>query len=529
MNNKGFTLVELLVVIVVMGVIMGMSWPVITKIQENNEINKYEKYGEAMVEGAKLYVDSYEEDLFYYEDDLTDEQKKVGQCAYITYNDLIDHLLIKDFNMNGITCNSESSFVRVVRRNGKYTYSYYLGCGYKKSDNSQLKNDSSDIFYTYPNVNSKNYMNHAACNKLHSDGDAPVMRNLSHTTYPYVSSGRPYTYITGYVEDNDTDNEEITYCFSESATDCSPYRNASESGYISKTYYFDGFTLDGSTHVVYVHLKDLNGNHNAIPVTITLYKLCSRVNKYYISRGSCSKTCGGGTRTVTYQGYDWYNNSICGDPVTEQEPCNEWGCCQYVIRQCDSFSPLNNDNLGDFDKPICNGACGNPIESKLVKAKCNSVSADDPSIVCETNKNIVTLQACPGDTKACLDIYPPWVEIYNADVWCNSRNKGQPEYCVARRYPDYLKVKLNKNVYTQDDLYQEKDYVIYTQFIDAETGDVLCQGEWNDCSAFRLIGDERKDTIFLYYARFEDGKRSPVVYTEIIGPEGSADASMVDY
>ena len=40
-NTKGFTLVELLAVIVILGVITGMSWPVIRRLQEQNTLNKF--------------------------------------------------------------------------------------------------------------------------------------------------------------------------------------------------------------------------------------------------------------------------------------------------------------------------------------------------------------------------------------------------------------------------------------------------------------------------------------------------------
>ena len=78
-NRKGFTLVELLVVITLLGIITGFSWPAITRLREGNKTTKYKSYGDAMIAAAKLYIDSYEEDLFLYENDLSDEQKEIGQ------------------------------------------------------------------------------------------------------------------------------------------------------------------------------------------------------------------------------------------------------------------------------------------------------------------------------------------------------------------------------------------------------------------------------------------------------------------
>ena len=70
MNNKGYTLIELLVAIVIIGIISAMSWPAIRRIQEENSYKKYATYGESLIASAKLYVDAYEEDLFLFDDDI---------------------------------------------------------------------------------------------------------------------------------------------------------------------------------------------------------------------------------------------------------------------------------------------------------------------------------------------------------------------------------------------------------------------------------------------------------------------------
>ena len=64
MNNKGFTLVELLVAITILGIIMVIALPQLSNIQNNNRTTKYKKYVETMLTSGKLYVDAYTEDLF---------------------------------------------------------------------------------------------------------------------------------------------------------------------------------------------------------------------------------------------------------------------------------------------------------------------------------------------------------------------------------------------------------------------------------------------------------------------------------
>ncbi len=164
-NKKGFTLVELMVAIVILGVILGMSWPVIRRLQEDNTYKKYENYGEALVTAAKLYVDAYEEDLFLYEDDLekmTEDQKNAYyatgqlmagdiQCVFITFQDFRVHSLVKDINMENISCNSPYTFVRVIKNKRKYSYKYYLGCGRRKrSSNTDNPLTLNQIDFSLP-------------------------------------------------------------------------------------------------------------------------------------------------------------------------------------------------------------------------------------------------------------------------------------------------------------------------------------------------------------------------------------------
>ena len=86
-NKKGFTLVELLVAIAIMGIITAIAIPMIRNIREGNENKQYQTYAESLKHAAKLYLDSYEEDMF--------GRQETG-CAIITYNQLKSRNLIKD-------------------------------------------------------------------------------------------------------------------------------------------------------------------------------------------------------------------------------------------------------------------------------------------------------------------------------------------------------------------------------------------------------------------------------------------------
>ena len=124
MNRKGFTLVELLVTMAILGIVTGLSIPLIRGLSETFEKKKFKTYQDALVSSAKLYTDSYSEDLFGH--------KEIG-CAYVTYEQLEDKGLLKDIDVSDMSCNSPSTFVRVNKIEDNYSYSPFLGCGEKKN------------------------------------------------------------------------------------------------------------------------------------------------------------------------------------------------------------------------------------------------------------------------------------------------------------------------------------------------------------------------------------------------------------
>lgn len=127
MKNKGFTLVELLGVIVVLAIVGGIATLAITNYIGNSKEKVYRNY----VATLKTTVEDYLIDDFAKNGNLL---PNVGGSRTFTLNDLINAKVIEELkDPNGGTCNQTTTIVTVKRDvdtdiNFNLTYDVYLDC-----------------------------------------------------------------------------------------------------------------------------------------------------------------------------------------------------------------------------------------------------------------------------------------------------------------------------------------------------------------------------------------------------------------
>ncbi len=145
MKNKGFTMIELVVAVAIMGIIMIIAIPSVNYIQQQNKNKKYEAYKKSLTSSSKLYVDGFSEDLF----------GSINHgCAIIKFEDLQDKDLIEDIQIKDTTCSNKKikntdkddlTYVMVRKSKiGNYNYSTNITC--RNNSGSVLYIDKSEDF-----------------------------------------------------------------------------------------------------------------------------------------------------------------------------------------------------------------------------------------------------------------------------------------------------------------------------------------------------------------------------------------------
>lgn len=109
MNKKGFTLIELIAVIVIMGILLLIVFPSVSSIMRSNENKKYDTYYNAVKEQIELYARTRRDELGGIEGTGCVDDKTLSNLKTYDY--------IKEFDDKKITCKSPSEFTNAELEN----------------------------------------------------------------------------------------------------------------------------------------------------------------------------------------------------------------------------------------------------------------------------------------------------------------------------------------------------------------------------------------------------------------------------
>lgn len=118
-KKKGFTLVELLVVIMIIGIVLGISIPAVVNLQKSQNARKFEYFTTIVGEAADLYVEQYGKSF--------DEAEN---CFDIPYDLLVEEELIQESDITCLSSEDQQGIVQATRVPGTnhFTYQYFLTC-----------------------------------------------------------------------------------------------------------------------------------------------------------------------------------------------------------------------------------------------------------------------------------------------------------------------------------------------------------------------------------------------------------------
>ena len=119
-NRKGFTLVELLAVVVILGIIIMMSIPVVGRWIDRSKMESDEGNKKALIMAAQSYAQGNTKKL----------PKSVGGTTKITAQELLNANFLKEELVNSEKKNCMDSYVKIVKQGqNNYKYTAFINCG----------------------------------------------------------------------------------------------------------------------------------------------------------------------------------------------------------------------------------------------------------------------------------------------------------------------------------------------------------------------------------------------------------------
>lgn len=141
-QEKGFTLVELIIVLALIGLILVIAFPALQGLTRNNEESQFETYEKLYIEAAKLYIDKEQPVAV----------AGAGGCLKVTTQVLRSSELIKYDTSDKDVMGTCTGSIWVTRgTNNALTYEPSIQCTFQKGTSKEVVKSSAN----YPLENKK--------------------------------------------------------------------------------------------------------------------------------------------------------------------------------------------------------------------------------------------------------------------------------------------------------------------------------------------------------------------------------------
>lgn len=130
-KNKGFTLIEILGVIVIMGLIMMVVIPTLSQMIHDNDNKAYKNYYDLIEEGSRVYASKLTDSL--------GTSQHTG-CKRITLAELIDKGYVQKYNDTSVSCTTPND-ITIRNEKGNIKVKFRLLCN---NENGETVYNSSD-------------------------------------------------------------------------------------------------------------------------------------------------------------------------------------------------------------------------------------------------------------------------------------------------------------------------------------------------------------------------------------------------
>lgn len=406
-RKNGFTLVELLVVIMIIGIVLGISIPAVVNLQKSQNAKKFDYFTTVVKEATDLYVEQYGKSF--------DETEN---CFDIVYDSLVEENLIQESDITCLSSEGQQGIIQATRIPGtnNFTYEYFLTC--KDQSTGEIFHESGIAPTGCKGVNGNFVVNIDSAVKV-VDGVTsdytfdtwtrgkvivtvssvnPYFYDIDH--YEYSLDGSSYVRMTGNqatfessmnkkvyfraVDTNDNissdtiavikiDNDKPTATLTLNGTKgnndwyvsdvtgtCTNQSDGSGSGVSSCTVNPESYTASNSSATFTLTIQDYAGNTNTTSQTIKIDKDKPVMDRVDLTKNSGGSYSSGSTSdvpvTITAVGHD--NVGIAKyiyshDLNSWSDLTNPWlinwdGSWHFYIKAVDTAGNIS-DNYMEFD------------------------------------------------------------------------------------------------------------------------------------------------------------------------------------